>query len=88
MQATVSEGLVQGPNVADGVGFEHATLRTQDTKLATEPKRLAMAVSIDFLIISANKPIRHLGFRYRCGPKYKVASTWIGRIDMSCAHAQ
>jgi len=35
-----------------------------------------------------NKPIRHLSFRYRFWPKYKVTSTWIGRIDMPCAHAQ
>ena len=34
------------------------------------------------------KPIPHLGFRYRFWPNYKVTSTWIGRIDMSCAHAQ
>jgi len=37
---------------------------------------------------SFNKPTRHLGFRYRFWPKYKVTSTWIGRIYMSCAHAQ
>jgi len=32
-----------------------------------------------------NKPIRHLGFRYRFWPKYKVTLTWISRVDMSCA---
>ena len=36
----------------------------------------------------ANKLIRHLGFRYWFWPKYKVTWTWIGRIDMSCAHVQ
>ena len=34
-----------------------------------------------------NKPIRHLGFWDQVWPKYKVTSTWIGQIDMSCAHA-
>ena len=36
----------------------------------------------------SNKLIQHFGFRYRFWPKYKVTSTWIGRFDMLCAHAQ
>ena len=32
-----------------------------------------------------NKPIWNLSFRYRFLPKYKVTSTWIGRMDISCA---
>ena len=37
IQATTSEGLAQGPYMADRVGFEPATLWMQGTKLATEP---------------------------------------------------
>jgi len=37
LQATVSEGLAQGPYVAAGVEFESVTLRTQGTKHTTEP---------------------------------------------------
>ena len=37
LQATVSEGLAQGPYVAAGVGFETATFRTGSTELTTEP---------------------------------------------------
>ena len=32
----MSEGFAQGPYVADGVGFEPATLRTEGTALTTE----------------------------------------------------
>src|SRR6218665_310699 len=37
LQATVSEGLAQGPYVAARVGFKPATLQMQDTELTTEP---------------------------------------------------
>ena len=36
-QATVSQGLAQGPYVAARVEFEPATLWTQGTELTTEP---------------------------------------------------
>ena len=39
LQATTSEGLAQGPYVAARVEFETETLRTQGTKLTTEPPR-------------------------------------------------
>jgi len=35
-----------------------------------------------------NKPIRHLSFRIGSDLNTFVTSTSIGRIDMSCAHAQ
>ena len=37
IQATMSEGIAQGPYIAAKVGFEPATLQTQDTELTTEP---------------------------------------------------
>src|SRR6218665_2702769 len=40
IQATVSEGLAQGPNVAAGVGFDPAALRTEGTEPTTEPPHL------------------------------------------------
>jgi len=40
----VSEGLAQGPYVAAGVGFEPATLRTQDTELTNESPRPTLLV--------------------------------------------
>ena len=38
-QATASEGLAQGPYVADRAGFEPATLQTKGDKSANEPPR-------------------------------------------------
>ena len=35
-----------------------------------------------------SKPFRHLSFRDRSDLNTLVTSTWIGRIDMSCAHGQ
>jgi len=37
IQATMSEGLAQGPYMVAKVGFEPATLQTQGTELTTEP---------------------------------------------------
>src|SRR6218665_1368488 len=37
LQATMSERLTQGPYMAARMGFEPATLRTQGTKLTTQP---------------------------------------------------
>ena len=37
LQATVIEGLAQGPYMAARVGFEPATLWAQGTELTTEP---------------------------------------------------
>src|SRR6218665_2094126 len=39
LQATVSEGLAQGPYVSTRVGIEPETLRKQGTELNTEPSR-------------------------------------------------
>ena len=36
-QATVSEGLAQGPYVAARAGFEHTTLRTKGAESANVP---------------------------------------------------
>ena len=36
-QATLSEGLAQGPYVAARVGFEPTTLRMKDDELTSEP---------------------------------------------------
>jgi len=36
-QATVSEGLAQGPYVAARAGFEPATIRTRDDESTNEP---------------------------------------------------
>jgi len=44
LQATESEGLAQGPYVATRVRFKPATLRTDGSKLTTEPPRIAIAV--------------------------------------------
>jgi len=35
-----------------------------------------------------NKPIPHLSFRIGLNYSTFVTSTWIGRIDMSCANEQ
>src|SRR6218665_204151 len=43
-QATVSEGLAQGPYVAARAGFEPATLRTKGDESTNEPKPLAMYI--------------------------------------------
>ena len=37
IQATVNEGLAQGPYMAARVGFEPATLRTEGAELTTGP---------------------------------------------------
>ena len=39
LQATVNEGLAQGPYMVVGVGFEPVTFQTQGTELTPEPPR-------------------------------------------------
>ena len=39
LQATLSEGLAQGPYIAARAGFEPVTLRTYGTELTIEPPR-------------------------------------------------
>ena len=46
LQATVSEGLAQGPYVVARAGFEPATLRMQGTELTTEPKHRGFPSSL------------------------------------------
>ena len=55
LQATASEGLAQGPCMAVRVGFEPATLRTEDTKLTTEPPRPKRGGSVITTVIVASK---------------------------------
>ena len=50
LQATVSEGLAQGPYVTTRVGFEPATLRTQGTELITEPPRPTSYIKILWIL--------------------------------------
>src|SRR6218665_208777 len=64
LQATVSEGLAQGPYVAVRVGFEPVTLRTQGTKLITEPPHATIVVKhkpIAMLICFSNKTCDKIG---------------------------
>ena len=51
-QATASEGLAQGPSVADRVGFEPETLRTQGNELTTEPPCHTIAITIVVMLIA------------------------------------
>ena len=46
LQATASEGLAQGPCVSARVGFEPATVRTEDTELTTELPRTTTRMNV------------------------------------------
>jgi len=53
LQATVSEGLAQGPYVAAGVGFESVTLQTQGTELKLShhaPQSMHVIMVINIII--------------------------------------
>ena len=66
VQATASEGLAQGPNVAARVEFEPTTLRTKGIQSTNEPPNLTPAVLHIFhmthttLITSPWQPLRKI----------------------------
>ena len=74
------------PTIFPGYCYDRSTEQTC-CKFCRDRLKSDLSECISFRRL-VNKPIRHLGFRYRFWPKYKVTWTWIGRIDMSCAHAQ
>ena len=64
----MSEGLAQSPCMAAKVGFEPATLRTQDTELTNEPPcpKIEIRSILLFDILSGSElhlcQMRHLSF--------------------------
>ena len=64
----MSEGLAQGPHVADGVGFEPATLRKQGAELPLDVQHHAFMISPTSL--SRNTKHRNIKTDINCLENY------------------